>query len=157
METIQIIANIVVFPHMLSNINDNIHAELIKRYNNKWTEEYGYIVSISDNFTVISNIVQRDNIRILFKVKCDIQRIKPFEGMNVRAKVDTVIPNGIFVSYMNFMHILVNKTSFNGVFNKDNSTFSVDGRVISKGDEIDVEITKFMWVKDKYSVIGKIS
>jgi DNA-directed RNA polymerase subunit E'/Rpb7 len=156
METIEIIANIVIFPHMLSNINEHIYSELIKRYNSKWTEEYGYIFKISPDFDIISNIIQRDNMRILFRVRCRVERIKPEEGMRIVARVDTVIPNGIFVSYMNCMHILINKTSFNGVYNKETGSFSVDDRVIMKGSEIEVEITKYMWAKDKYSVIGKL-
>lgn len=157
MESISIFSDIIIFPHMLSNLMENIHNELIKRYLNRWTEEYGYIMSIDKDFIVVSNVVQRDNMRIAFRVKVGITRVLPREGLIIKAKITKIIPMGVFLSFETYMHILITKTTFNGTYNKDDETFTINDTVIKKDMEVNVEITKCMWAKDKFSVIGKFA
>jgi DNA-directed RNA polymerase subunit E'/Rpb7 len=157
METIPIFTDIIIFPHMLSNVMENIHSEIVKRYLNRWTEEYGYIMAIDKNFTILSNVIQRDNMRISFRVKAMITRVLPREGLIIKAKITKIIPMGIFLSYETYMHILITKTSFEGTYNKDDETFTINNNLIKKDMEVNVEITKCMWAKDKFSVIGKFA
>ena len=157
METAYIHTDIIIFPHMLSDINNNLYREVVKRYSNRWTEEYGYIKDISPNIEIVSNIIQRDNIRIQFRVKCEIRRILPREGMVIKANITKVIPNGIFLTYEECMHILVTKSDFSGVYNPKDESFTVGGEIYKKDCKADIEITKCKWTKDKFSIIGKFA
>ncbi len=157
METAYIYTDIIIFPHMLSDIKGNLYREIVKRFSNRWTEEYGYIKSINENIEIISNLIQRDNIKIQFRVKCEITRILPKEGMTIKAKVTKVIPNGVFLTYEDCMHILVTKTQFEGVYNAKDESFTVGSKIIKKDVNTDIEITNCRWTKDKFSIIGKFN
>lgn len=119
------------------------------------SKEDGYILSVNKLVQVLDNKISSSNATIIFKLKLNVNVLKPEVGKTYKGKITMILSQGIFVEVLNKLKIIItchNLKEFD--YDKTKNTFTKDTLVFKKGDEIDVTISAIRFEKNNFSCIG---
>ena len=140
-------------PENLHNIYNSLYCIIEEKCQDFCSQEYGYITKFGGIKNIKNNYINRFGNRILFMVEYEIENFKPKEGDVLNAKIEGIFEDGILLSYIDKMRILVPKQNIidNG-FVFENGTYNV-GNI---GDNIEIIIDKLRYVKSRFDCIANL-
>jgi hypothetical protein len=142
-----------------NKLDCNLYKHLLEKINNTFLnrcdQEYGYIVKIYDNVTILSNIISSTSPNVIFKVKFGIKSIKPETGKKYKCKVCMVFPNGIIAEIENKIKVVIpiNKLT---EYTFEKTCFKKDNITISKNDDLDIVIDMVKYEKQNFNCIARV-
>lgn len=136
--------------HIINHIQDSLGDECSK--------EYGYILSIKDDFKIIDHEISRLRNDLIFLVSFKADTLKPESGDEVEGDVCMIFSDGIFVNIQDKLKILVPSSNLvDYEYNHDNDTFEKKGgKNIKVGDIITVVVQASMYNKNKISCFASL-
>jgi DNA-directed RNA polymerase subunit E'/Rpb7 len=155
--TITLEKTITLSPKYLNeNYMDSIKNEIKEKYVGKCDEKNGYIISLKENsIIVLRNYISSAGNGIFFKVRFNVQTIKPKVGKEYQGKVILILNEYLFVMTLGLMKILIPIKNAPG-YKMINGQFRKDDKVISKGDIVNVKINVLKYENKDYQIIGSL-
>jgi DNA-directed RNA polymerase subunit E'/Rpb7 len=150
----QLIRTICLDPSLLDhNITSHILAKARSAWEGKCTKDDGFIKRIVSIERIVDNYVSPATSGIMFDLLLNVETLKPAVGDLFIERVQKIIPQGIFTDKA-IVAVIPAQTLQGYVFDKDREVFCKDGREISVGDEIEIEITAIKYEKNNFKYIG---
>jgi DNA-directed RNA polymerase subunit E'/Rpb7 len=137
------------------NFEKHIYEKIQLLFLNKCHKDYGYIIKIYDNITIIDNIFSLTTSNVIFKVKFGIKSIKPEIGKTFKAKVCMVFSNGIICEIENKIKAVISLNKLTDFIYED-STFKKDNLIIKKNDTINICIDIVKYDKQNFNCIASM-
>ena len=130
---------------------EHLTEKIVRTTVGECTKEHGHILSVN-------HIVEiTDNKDTIFYIKFEAETLKPDEGCRLHGRVCLVFKDGIFIDVFGCQKIMIASKSMNDFkYDSEKQVFRNDKKVISAGDEIEVEITKVRYNKKKFDCLGKL-
>ena len=158
MSRITVEQKISIEPKFLnSKLNCYIFKKLQEKMVGKCDQNYGYILKVYDNITILGNILSSASCNVFFHIRFDIKILKPKIGNLYEGTVFLVFSEGIFVEVANKMKILVHVDKMNNYkYSKKKNIFKKDLKTISKDDVVEIAIDMIKYEKQNFNCIGSL-
>jgi DNA-directed RNA polymerase subunit E'/Rpb7 len=147
-----------------SQLNSKINASLLEKARQTWvgkcTKEDGYIISIEKVVKKLNNHISSSTASIVFNLVVLAEILVPEIGLQVEAKTQTILPQGIFCTAKGKLNILL-PVSVLSEFEFDRATFSYTRisdkeQKIKKNDVVLIEVTAIRYEKNNFNCIGSL-
>jgi len=138
------------------NIKNHICSKLKKEMLEKCDQNYGYIVSIDDNISILSNVVSPAGIGIFFRVRCIIETLMPKMDSIYEGKVCMVLSQGILIEVASHLKVFVPVAKMPGYSFEKDFYSTKKGQKINKGDKVKVKLDMIKYEKPNFSCLGKL-
>lgn len=145
--------NIYLNPEDLYNVKESINTEIQMKCKDYCCQDIGYIIQFIGIKNIRENHINRCGNKILFLVDYEVENFKPEIGEVLNADIIYIFEEGIILSYINKIRILVPKQHLNeiGYYFKD-GTYN-DWQL---GDNIDIVIDKIRYEKSRFDCIANL-
>lgn len=150
----QLVRTICLDPSLLDhNITSHILAKARSAWEGKCTKDEGFIKKIISIERIVDNYVSPATSGIMFDLLLNVDTLKPEIGDLFIERVQKVIPQGIFTDKA-IVAVIPAPTLTGYTYDKDREVFTKNGKDISVGDEIKIEITAIKYEKNNFKYIG---
>lgn len=152
-----IIQTIAIHPKFLDeNIEKAIKDKIYSIYLHKCEETIGYVNEIiDDSILILNNYISSAGTGIFFKVKFNVNSIKPKEGKEYEGKVCLIFDRGLLLEVFGSIKVFVPIDKTNG-YKFVNNFLVKDKKIIKKDDIIQVKILTIKFEKKSYRCIGNL-
>jgi DNA-directed RNA polymerase subunit E'/Rpb7 len=141
------------------DIESHIYEKLKKTRKGTCTMNNGYILDIVKLIKIGENIITSANSWVIFEVFYEAITLKPYKGLVLSGEICMVFSQGVFVDIQGKMQILIpdySLISHNFKYDESKGIFSNSSTILTKGGEVNVEITMVKYEKRKFGCIGKL-
>jgi DNA-directed RNA polymerase subunit E'/Rpb7 len=140
-----------------SKILTHIDSKLKKQLIGNCDQEYGYVIKIYENLSILSNTVSSAGTGVYFHVRFSLKTLKPKVGNTYEGTVCLIYPDLIFVEVANKMKILIRDDKMNGYrYSKTKNIFKKDTKTIMVGDKVQIVIDMIKYEKQNFNCIGSL-
>jgi DNA-directed RNA polymerase subunit E'/Rpb7 len=152
--------SICVEPEFLNgDIKQHIFNKAVSTWVGKCTKEDGYILKIHSIKKILNNHISPSTTSIIFELLLKAEVMKPEISMNVEAKVNMIVSQGIFVCADEKLNILIplnNILDYEFDEAKGAYVSTKSKKLIKNGDFVDVKITAIRYEKNNFNCIGEL-
>lgn len=150
------------------NLREKIYKKLKSKFAGRCDKEYGYIDSINQDFTIVSNKISSTSGDILFTIDFKIETLRPEIGKEFEGTICMVFVHGFFVQIAENMKVLITGKSLDGfTYNKIENIFEKEIAskkkkdkktkiVYKQGDKINVVIEQIQFENKNFHCSGVI-
>ena len=151
------IFQVVIKPSELGRgLRDNIKSIIREKIIGDCCPQYGYVSWVDENSIQIGDgVAQRYGGGVVFDIECDVDYIKPQKDDIIRGQISEIVSSGVFVT-SGFLKILISKYALpEGALIKVNSNIDIDGKILEKGDRVDVKIIAVKYENKNFKILGE--
>ena len=158
-QTTSITTKVFLNPEELdSNIKFCLQKKIVDIYENKCSEDYGYIIKIKNIEKIIDTNISPTNSYIFFTVKVNITCLKPDISESYESVVCVIFNKGIFTEIENKLKVLIPIDRIkNYKLNEDLTVCTTNGVDIKKGSILKVKIYDYKYSNGNFNCLGCIS
>jgi DNA-directed RNA polymerase subunit E'/Rpb7 len=158
MSRITVERKIYLEPKLLdTKVSTHIRDKIQKQLMNNCDKEYGYIIKVYENITILGNIVSSVDSGVYFHVRFSLKTLKPKIGNTYEGNVFLVCPDLIFVEVANKMKIMIRDDKMNGYkYSKTKNIYKKDTKTITEGDKVQIVIDMIKYEKQNFNCIGSL-
>jgi DNA-directed RNA polymerase subunit E'/Rpb7 len=145
--------NVYLNPEDLYNIKESIYNEIDIKCKDFCSQDIGYIIQFNGIKNIKGNHINRCGNKILFLVDYEVDTFKPEIGDVLNVDIIHIFEEGIILSYINKVRILVPKQHLIDV-----GYYFEDGTYNGwqMGDNIDIVVDKIRYEKSRFDCIADL-
>lgn len=136
---------------------DHVRDEIVKQMSNECDEHTGHVIRVVKVYDIIDNQIQNSSSEMVVLVKFDIEIFKPADGLKVPSVIKAIYPDGILVEAYDIQKILIPVSSYRDFYVFQDNLLTHGDTTLSKGDNLDVNITAVRYDDHCFSCLGVIA
>lgn len=139
-----------------------LHDALLQKVRQTWvgkcTKQDGYVLTIDRIARIIDNHISASTNSVVFSLFVEAVILKPEVGLKLQAKVNYVVPQGIFACAEGRLKILIPFSQLTAyAFTSGEFKHLTDDLSIKMNDIIPIEITAIRYEKNNFDCIAKLN